>query len=104
MLDSFGRQKLRSTAQVIVDVDHRKQRLLDDGGLGDHHGARLPIAQLQLLDVALVLGEKPGGEEYPYQQGQKLLSMRTKGRFDHDGSPPFDFFVILPNVCDKLEM
>src|SRR5439155_9308642 len=32
-------------------VDDRKRRLLDHGGLGNHHGSRLPIPQFEILDI-----------------------------------------------------
>ncbi len=54
-LDALRRERRLAAAQVVVNVDDRERRLGDLGRLGDQHGPRLPVAELQLLDVILFL-------------------------------------------------
>jgi len=53
---------------MVVNVDNRKRRLGNLRRLGDQHRARLPVAELQLLDVALILGEGELGSEQRHRE------------------------------------
>lgn len=51
--DSLFREGLLAASQVVMDIDHRKPGLLNDGFLPDQHWPRSPVPQLQLANVVL---------------------------------------------------
>ncbi len=63
VLDALGRESRLAAAEMVVHVDDREGRLGDLGHLGDQHRARLPVAELQLLDIVLFLGSDDVGNQ-----------------------------------------
>ena len=61
VLHPLGREGRLAAAEVVVHVDDREGRPGDLGRLGHQHGPGLPVAELQLPDVALLLGERGAG-------------------------------------------
>src|SRR5207249_5396383 len=93
-----------AAAEVVVDVDGRHQRLLDDGGLRNHHRLRLPVAELQFADVAGRLegaigpGDREVGEgrdDGRRQHQQDALSHRGDSA-DGPGTPATGEMLIRP--------
>lgn len=58
--DALGSQDHLATTQVVMNVDDRKGRFRNFSHLGHEHRPRLPIAELQLLDIPGVLGRSGG--------------------------------------------
>ena len=61
VLHPLGREERLAPAEVVVHVDGREGRPGDLGHLGHQHGPGLPVAELQLPDVVLLLGERGAG-------------------------------------------
>src|SRR5262249_12563925 len=55
---AFLGQKVLAVPEVVMHVEHGKCRLFHDSRLGDHHRARLPVAEFQVLDVRRLRGER----------------------------------------------
>ena len=62
VLHPIGREERLAPAEVVVHVDGGEGRPGDLGHLGHQHRPGLPVAELQLPDVALLLGGR-GAEE-----------------------------------------
>ena len=60
-LHPLGREERLAPAEVVVHVDDREGRPGDLGHLRHQHRPGLPVAELQLPDIALLLGERGAG-------------------------------------------
>ena len=95
-LDSLGRERRLAASEMVVDVDDREGRLGDIGHLGDQHGPRLPVAELQFLDVALLLAQGNAGDEQ--RKGEEPASGSIHGTLSRGQG----FRSGLPSSCPQL--